>query len=186
MYIFNNKESQIKALVEFLDERGKSAYEFRTQNDDWGDEYLSVMIDEVNVDNVLKLNHSSNVIKPIIQAALGEGIKKEVIDQVLKDLVKAELHGVFYPDNAVGSTGPIGEVEDQVSGIDGNVNGQPVADVFEALKEGLTEEELKLAAKEMDEAYWDAKSDLIYVNADYDTWMFVICPNDLKKSLNID
>ena len=183
-YTFTDKEGQISALAEFIDELTKGDYEYATQHEDSGQNYLDAMMDSITVDNLLEINMSRNELWQPVKDALAAGLSKEEITEILKSLVKPQASGVFYPLNTVSSTGQLGETETQLSGIEGEVNGEKISDVFEALKAGLTPEELKKAARECNEAYWDAEKKYSYGNADYDTWMFVVDKDELVDALN--
>jgi len=183
-YTFTDKESQMESLAEYIDEHVTLETEYRTEHEDSGNDYLDAMMDSVNTEECLGMNMTNNVLWAPLEAAKDAGIPVKELDQILKDLVTAKASGVFYPDNAVSSTGQLGEVETQLDSMGGTVNGKKVDDVFEILSAGLDEKDKKAVARKLQEAYWDGKSNYAYGDAAYDTWMFVVDEDALIDAIN--
>jgi antirestriction protein len=181
---FSDKESQMKALAAWIDENVKSNTEYETEHEDSGQDYLDALGQTITTDALLAINMTNNELWGPVEDALKAGLSKDDITAILSSLAKPEASGVFYPMNAVGGSGQIGEVETQLDGNSGIVNGEEVEDIFKALVAGLSEEDKAKVTKDLNEAYWDGKSNYAYGNASYDTWMFVVDRDELVDALN--
>lgn len=171
MYNFTNKEEQIAVLKEYLDGCGKWQEEYVTEGDGLQD-YADMAGNDLRYDDIDK--HYCSEILEICAPYLEHGVIKSEIKQVLKDIAEARITGIYLGSNEICGIG-IGELEVQVSGNPGTVNGVDVNCVFEALKEGLDDSEI-------DTDYYLSR-DCIYVNMDYDRVVLAIDTEVLASTL---
>jgi uncharacterized protein (DUF2267 family) len=183
-YKFTDQKSQKEALRQYVDDNLEWMYEYETKHEDAGGNYLDAFANEISVKGLKNLNMSHNDVLVAVKETMAAGLSESEINEILKDIVTAEPHGVEYPDNVVFTPGPIGEIEVQLSGLYGSVNGKDVDDVFKVLSEGLSDDDLKEVSDEIKNGYWDHESDLAYADASYQSWMFVVDVDEFIERAN--
>lgn len=184
-YEFTDKESQIEALAEFLNDNAQWKYEYETEHVDAGSNYLTLLEPHVLDDFMNRgSDRNSEGLFEVIKKHLDRGLSKRQVWDVMMNCGCLEMKpcSIEHEPNAIEQF-PVGEIEDQISGIYGHVNGKETNDMFKELSAGLSEEELKQVAKNLDKGYWKPGSDYMYINADYDMWAAVVDPEELDSAL---
>ncbi len=175
-YDFSDKEEQISVLSQYYQDEGERAIEYH-QSDDYGNDLLFYMFEKGNAAFwVDPLDYGRDVNAVLDQYDL-KGHEDDV-RTIIADMATVECGGIYHPDNYVVSW-PIGEIEQQMSGLAGTVNGKRVNDVLAELEKGLTEDELEKAARHCG-GY--INNDFIYVTDD-SVWYAVVDTEELDSKL---
>ena len=147
-------------MIEQINESVKHSAQDAQDNPLSGDAHFYMFEDKTSVKDFTYLldERHSEELSAHVKKALSLNISEDLIIQALKNSVNIEVGNIYVPNNAVESW-HLGEQEYQLEELN--------AKDFDA-------EELEYLAKNLD-AYWDKKSDCVYVNMDYDViWM--TCP----------
>lgn len=179
---FTNKEEQKDALREFLDGQGKWRYEYETSHVDAGNSLFECYICDGFSLKEVKDNNRDCELGELI-SKFEDKLPKKEIKEILLSNTRVEPGTIECRDNSLIHI-PLGELEEQVSGIHGEVNGKKVNCVLEALTEGLTNEDKKDVRRALNECYWpDNFGDCIYVNADYRSWIGIVDVETVREEL---
>ena len=177
---FTSRQQQIDTLIDFINQRGEWAYEYNTQHEDAGGNYFEAMALNDSLETYTKYRDLSENNKELLKFAFsvfGGGFEALIFESgELKS-----THGIHTVFNEIESVG-VGEIHEQLSGIEGTINGKHTNDIFETLKSGLTEKELRKVASDVD-YYWDGKSDYIAIDCSHDRWSFIIDEDELWKNI---
>lgn len=182
---FTNKESQISALVSFIDQQAEWRYSYETEHKDAANNYL-MLLDGHCLDGFMRresFDRYNDKLRAVIKTAMSEGIDGKKIWEAICECIDIRPGNMFCQYNVIEAF-PVGEIEEQISGISGKVNGKDVSCVFSALTSNLSADELKSAAADINDAYWDGKRDCIYINTDH-YWHFHVCPKKLQRKLRM-
>lgn len=188
-YNFSNATEQLEALKNFINDAGQWRYEYETEHKDAGNNYLEAYFSgrdgEYKVEEFMRASKDryNETLKEVIEHHLNRGIsKKAIIDEIL-NIIYAEPSGLNREYNAISQIS-IGEIEEQISGISGKVNGKETNDILKELTEDLSPEALKGISRDV-EYYWEPirNIDLIYINTGNDGWAFKVDYDELDERL---
>ena len=87
----------------------------------------------------------------------------KALTEYINDMAESRINNEGGADWEEYKERGVSEVDDQLSGLSGKVNGKEVHDVFYALMEGLTDEEMKKVAKGLKHSYWAPGDDWHYI-----------------------
>lgn len=160
-YKFKNKEEQKKALVEFMNDMAEGRRIDYAKGDGVSG-YDSVLHDmfqgHAKIDSPFEHGGDDEFLE-LMEQAKKAGLPDKVILNLLRDTADIDVEENYgIPDNCLAIM-TIEEEEDQVSGVSGNVNGKQTDDIFDALREGLDEEDIKEVGRNLEHSYWNGKSD---------------------------
>lgn len=182
-YSFSDKDEQIAALAEYINDVAKQTYEYETSHMDSGNNYMDVYVAETYIIDEYLNNYSDEELGQVIQKHLSMGLSEQQILVAIQGLATPEEGGIRHVENAINSA-LLGETDAELTGMYGKVNGKEVKDVYKALTDGLDENDLEKASKEVDEGYWTPKMGHVAVNCDYQSWNFVVDPEQLDEVLS--
>jgi len=185
-YSFSDKESQKETLAQFINDQARWRYEYETEHEDAGNNYIDAYWEGFDLDDYARdPDRYTEDVVAVIEAARKAGKSDEEIKDAISNnldispgTIERETHGIIHA--------LIGEIADQISGISGKVNGRDTNDVMDDLIKGLSEEDLKDVANNVDDAYWSPGDDYVYMDASYRSWVARVDPDELAVDLGVE
>jgi hypothetical protein len=164
----NIRTEMLDVIIESINDLVSSHIENERSNPLCGDAHFYMFESKRSVEDfsyLLDERHSSDLRAYVLKAKT-QGVSDSLIIEALKKSVNIEVDGIYIPNNAVESWG-LGEQEIQIEELN---------DL------DLTDDERTYLARNID-AYWDKKSDCVYVSMSYENVWMTCSVLSLKRNL---